>query len=326
MQDGVIDDIDDFVLQFMVVPMRDWLLDDGPICFGDDGQGFCLEDWLEHVCSYHLMNHPLRFARILMRAGYEPFFPTPTYVAEDGELWIQFYPNMFYYVYHLWDVDGWYGMFRGFKEELASSFVEMFVRVELYHRLASPAVETGKQRHWIVQVILEGLARSLAVTLSQPIHVIAVRKMLQFVGRETVYDRSWSAVLEIYNSQGLGGFFLGLAPRLLTELLPFLIVVLFRKVRFGFPATARYVCYTMESCSQMVEDVSLFGFHPPTWIIWNPFFIMSTVMAACGCSLEATRLPNMSQCQGLWACFVDLIRRRRFLDGGSHFWRYCSPL
>lgn len=53
--------------------------------------------------------------------------------------------------------------------------------------------------------------------ISSPFHVISVRMMAQFVGRETKYSSFLGSVMQIYKDEGLLGFFSGIIPRLLFD-------------------------------------------------------------------------------------------------------------
>ena len=46
---------------------------------------------------------------------------------------------------------------------------------------------------------IEVSARCAAVMISQPFHVIAIRSMAQFIGRETLYSTMKGSVIEIYS-------------------------------------------------------------------------------------------------------------------------------
>lgn len=56
------------------------------------------------------------------------------------------------------------------------------------------------------------------IIISQPFQVISVRMMAQFIGQESQYTSILGSIREIVASEGLGGLFSGLAPRLITEL------------------------------------------------------------------------------------------------------------
>lgn len=53
--------------------------------------------------------------------------------------------------------------------------------------------------------------------ISSPFHVISVRMMAQFVGKETKYDSIFGSIVQIYKDEGILGFFSGLIPRLLFD-------------------------------------------------------------------------------------------------------------
>lgn len=53
--------------------------------------------------------------------------------------------------------------------------------------------------------------------ISSPFHVISVRMMAQFVGRETKYDSLFGSITQIFKDEGILGFFSGLIPRLLFD-------------------------------------------------------------------------------------------------------------
>lgn len=66
------------------------------------------------------------------------------------------------------------------------------------------------------------LKRSVVVhaagaVISSPFHVISVRMMAQFVGRETKYSSILGSVVQIYKDEGFLGFFSGIIPRLLFD-------------------------------------------------------------------------------------------------------------
>lgn len=54
--------------------------------------------------------------------------------------------------------------------------------------------------------------------ITSPFHVISIRMMAQFVGRETKYDSILGSIVEIYKGEGISGFFSGLIPRLLFDI------------------------------------------------------------------------------------------------------------
>lgn len=69
--------------------------------------------------------------------------------------------------------------------------------------------KTNLKRDVVVQVS--------GVILSHPFHVITVRMMAQFIGRETVYKSLTGSVIEIYKDSGVLGFFSGMVPKLIFE-------------------------------------------------------------------------------------------------------------
>lgn len=56
------------------------------------------------------------------------------------------------------------------------------------------------------------------IVVTQPFHVISIRMMAQFVGRETLYKSLLGSMAEIYRHEGILGFFSGLMPKLLCDL------------------------------------------------------------------------------------------------------------
>lgn len=53
--------------------------------------------------------------------------------------------------------------------------------------------------------------------ISSPFHVISIRMMAQFIGRETKYTSVLGSIAQIYKDEGILGFFSGAIPRLLFD-------------------------------------------------------------------------------------------------------------
>lgn len=59
---------------------------------------------------------------------------------------------------------------------------------------------------------------SAGIVITQPFHVISLRMMAEFVGKETKYSSILSSIGEIYREEGILGFFAGFIPRLLCDI------------------------------------------------------------------------------------------------------------
>ncbi|KAK2169511.1 hypothetical protein LSH36_9g09043 [Paralvinella palmiformis] len=76
----------------------------------------------------------------------------------------------------------------------------------------------------------ETIARCSGVVVSHPFHVIMVRQMAQFIGKETTYNNIFSSVSEIYEKDGILGFFVSdsgiIPPKLMVTQVtyPFMLV------------------------------------------------------------------------------------------------------
>lgn len=61
------------------------------------------------------------------------------------------------------------------------------------------------------------VVHAAGAVISSPFHVISIRMMAQFVGRETKYTSILGSIGQIWKDEGILGFFSGLIPRLLFD-------------------------------------------------------------------------------------------------------------
>ncbi|MEQ2261842.1 Mitochondrial carrier 2, partial [Xenotaenia resolanae] len=90
----------------------------------------------------------------------------------------------------------------------------------------TPQVLGGQQKaaesslqHVVNETTKEMVARSCATIITHPFHVITLRCMVQFIGRETKYSGLFDSIVTVYREEGVLGFFAGLIPRLLADIL-----------------------------------------------------------------------------------------------------------
>jgi len=73
------------------------------------------------------------------------------------------------------------------------------------------AIHRYFRKFWMSTIL--GVA---SYTLCHPLKVVAVRAIVQFDGKETIYNNIIGAFKEIYNNEGIHGLFAGLAPLLIA--------------------------------------------------------------------------------------------------------------
>ncbi|KAA8592010.1 hypothetical protein FQN60_017384 [Etheostoma spectabile] len=62
-------------------------------------------------------------------------------------------------------------------------------------------------RSSLPQTTKEMIARSCATLVTHPFHVITLRCMVQFIGRETKHSGVFDSIVTIYREEGILGFF-----------------------------------------------------------------------------------------------------------------------
>jgi len=191
-----------------------------------------------YILCGSLALHPLTLVRTLIQAGVEPLQPTVRTSYFGNKTLV--YPGVYAYGKHIVSVDGWTGLFRGCIPQaiyavltqagldLMALPVHNFVFANLKKVLPPgpdvPDNEEGVYNlHFGVRRAFRRSVKATLLTLSvytvfHPFRVIAVRSMVQFDGRETMYNSIISAVKEIYNNEGMWGFFAGLTPLILCRI------------------------------------------------------------------------------------------------------------
>ncbi|KFQ20980.1 Mitochondrial carrier 2, partial [Mesitornis unicolor] len=182
----------------------------------------------------------------------------------------------------------------------------------------------------------EMVARSAATLITHPFHVITLRCMVQFIGRETKYSGTLSAFATIYREEGILGFFAGLVPRLLGDILslwlcnmlaylintyalenggsraPLLGAPWGLKVPFLFLQVSTMT--EMKSYSQAVT-----GFFAS--MLTYPFVLVSNLMAVNNCGLAGGLLPYAPTYSSWLDCWSQLHREGNMSRGNSLFFR-----
>lgn len=155
------------------------------------------------------------------------------------------------------------------------------------------------------------VSRLTAIIVSQPFHVITIRMMAQFVGGEKRYSGLLSSVAELYRENGVVGFFSGLVPRLLGDILS---IVLANSLAYLVNT------YLVEEADMKMYSTATISFVASA--LTYPFQVVSNCMAVSGSGLAASRPPYMPLYSSWLDCWSNLTERNQLRRGSSLLIRY----
>lgn len=123
-------------------------------------------------------------------------------------------------------VDGFYGCYRGLSPKIVGNIITSHFSERIADDMGMVKVdETEKddmteeeyEKRYITQLKRSVVVHAAGVIISSPFHVISIRMMAQFVGRETKYTSILRSIVQIYKDEGIFGFFSGVIPRLIFD-------------------------------------------------------------------------------------------------------------
>ncbi|XP_004051118.3 mitochondrial carrier homolog 2 isoform X1 [Gorilla gorilla gorilla] len=284
-----------------------------------------------------ILSQPLMYVKVLIQVGYEPLPPT---IGRNifGRQVCQL-PGLFSYAQHIASIDGRRGLFTGLTPRLCSGVLGTVVhgKVLQHYQESDKGEELGPGNvqkevsssfdHVIKETTREMMARSAATLITHPFHVITLRSMVQFIGRESKYCGLCDSIITIYREEGILGFFAGLVPRLLGDILSlWLCNSLAYLVNTYALDSGVSTMNEMKSYSQAVT-----GFFAS--MLTYPFVLVSNLMAVNNCGL-AGGCPPYSPIYTSWIdCWCMLQKEGNMSRGNSLFFRkvpfgktYCCDL
>uniref|UniRef100_A0A8C0G0K9 Mitochondrial carrier 2 n=1 Tax=Chelonoidis abingdonii TaxID=106734 RepID=A0A8C0G0K9_CHEAB len=221
----------------------------------------------------------------ILKVGYEPLPPTLGRNLFGRQVYQL--PGLFAYAKHIMKIDGRAGLFKGLTPRLCSGAIGTIVHSQVL-QVGRAGLE-GRSKHLAssccprLSTSREMVARSAATLVTHPFHVITLRCMVQFIGRETKY------------SLGPGGTpcsltccvsFRGLVPRLLGDVLSlWLCNMLAYLINTYALENGVSTMSEMKSYSQAVT-----GFFAS--MLTYPFVLVSNLMAINNCR---GKLPRAGQ-------------------------------
>ncbi|KAL0280192.1 UNVERIFIED_CONTAM: hypothetical protein PYX00_001564 [Menopon gallinae] len=267
------------------------------------------------------LTHPIEYAKFLIQIGYEPLPPRPTKTLFGRPALAL--PNVFGYISYIKSVDGTAGYFRGLSAKLCANIVNgvTFESVKESIRFESdikslideedvdPEVE---RRHKFAKDFMKELAgRTAAVITSHPFQVIAGRMMAEFIGGEHKYSSFIDAVKEIYRLSGISGFYAGIIPRLIGDLLAVCIIT-----------SCTYLIHVHCTDDKEIRNYCnvLVGFFASSFTY--PFHVVSNCMTVTASGLKAGSPPYMPEYKSWLNCWRHLKSTNQIKRGSTLFWRY----
>uniref|UniRef100_A0A8C0D498 Mitochondrial carrier homolog 2 n=1 Tax=Balaenoptera musculus TaxID=9771 RepID=A0A8C0D498_BALMU len=164
-----------------------------------------------------ILSQPLTYVKVLIQGGYEPLPPT-TGRNIFGQQFCQL-PGLSCYAQHVASINGKYGLFTGLTPRLCSGVLGSVVhgKVLPHYQECDKAEESGSGNVQKEETTREAMAHSAATLIIHPFHVITLRYMVQFIGRESKYCGLCDFLATIHREEVILGFFAGLIPRLLGD-------------------------------------------------------------------------------------------------------------
>lgn len=263
--------------------------------------------------------HPIEYIKVLIQLGYEPLPPRPT-TTFFGKPALAL-PGVFEYMGYVRKREGFFGLYRGVVPRVCGSVLSGYVfnkvtesiQLDVHEEDDEFEVRTTEDKvtDFLQITARDMLGRTVAVISTQPFQVIAVRSIAQFVGGETVYNGLISAFKEIYSNEGIFGFFSGLGPRILAEVLSLWI-----------SSSLTFVVN-----NYLVEDNDFKGYTSASMAfiasaITYPLNLVSNILAVNKCGLAAGSPPNMPLYHSWKDCWRHLSSQNQLKRGSSLLWRY----
>ncbi|NWZ71207.1 MTCH2 protein, partial [Acrocephalus arundinaceus] len=310
-----------------------------------------------------VLSQPLMYVKVLVQVGYEPLPPTLGRNIFGRQVYQL--PGLFSYAKHIVKVDGRAGLFKGLAPRLCSSAIGTVVHSKVLQELLSPPwgqhplsgqlfppdssfpLQPGASKKEPVssleQVLKETsremVARSAATLITHPFHVITLRCMVQFIGRETKYSGTLSAFATIYREEGILGFFAGLIPRLLGDILSLWLCNMLAYLINSYalengvgcaPGSGPQLCFEGIQVLSLLPQVSTMtemksysqavtGFFAS--MLTYPFVLVSNLMAVNNCGLAGGLLPYAPTYSSWLDCWSQLHREGNMSRGNSLFFR-----
>ncbi|XP_069479192.1 mitochondrial carrier homolog 2 [Ambystoma mexicanum] len=270
-----------------------------------------------------VLSHPLMYVKVLVQVGHEPYPPTlgrNIFGRQVNQL-----PGLFAYAKHIVKVDGKAGLFSGLLPRLCAGTVGTIVHSKVLQQFqeceqGEDTINGQKEMASSLDQVIketsrEMAARSAATLITHPFHVITLRCMVQFIGRETKYSGVFDSIVTVYREEGVLGFFAGLIPRLLGDIISLwlcnMLAYLINTYALDNGASGMS---EMKGYSQAVT-----GFFAS--MLTYPFVLVSNLMAVNNSGL-AGGLPPYAPVYSSWVdCWRQLSREGNLSRGNSLFFR-----
>lgn len=300
--------------------------------------------WANYIFRYavNTATHPFEYSKLLIQLGHEPIAPWPTKTLFGRPALAL--PSVFQYVSYIKGIDGFTGCYRGLAPKLcsclASSLTYQCIRERWQFNWERKRNRDSKvfgdtsgdegvgdedeeseeeeviseqeeRQRFVATLSRDFVGRTVAVVISHPFHVMAVRTMAQFVGGETLYSGIFASIREMYKESGVMGFFSGVVPRLMGELLALVI---------SSTATFAINTYLVEDPEIKTYTSATIAFLAGT--ITYPFHVVANCMAVTNCGLAAGSPPSMIHYVSWTDCWSHLSRTGQLKRGSSLLWRY----
>uniref|UniRef100_A0A8C6W2S4 Mitochondrial carrier homolog 1 n=1 Tax=Nannospalax galili TaxID=1026970 RepID=A0A8C6W2S4_NANGA len=276
-----------------------------------------------------------------LKVGHEPMPPTlGTNVLGRKVLYL---PSFFTYAKYIVQVDGKIGLFRGLSPRLMSNALSTVTRGSMKKVFPPDEIEQVSNKDdmktslkkVVKETSYEMMMQCVSRMLAHPLHVISMRCMVQFVGREAKYSGVLSSIGKIFKEEGLLGFFVGLIPHLLGD-----VVFL-----WGCNLLAHFInAYLVDdsvsdtpgglgndqnpgsqfSQALAIRSYTKFVMGIAVSMLTYPFLLVGDLMAVNNCGLQAG-LPPYSPVFKSWIhCWKYLSMQGQLFRGSSLLFRRVS--
>ena len=280
--------------------------------------------------------HPVRFVHVLIQLGHEPIPPERRY-SVIFHRYMYYWPGIIGYARAIARKDGWMELYRGIWGNLIVEVVNIVASTAL-----SPVVnslvgmlplsvypnngdvpDNEENIQTTRAILVRGvrmffnrlILRSSVTIIVQPFYTVAVRMIAQHVGKETIYNSVWGSLGEIYQREGMFGFYKGLVPALLGGVLA---TVMHVTIWVGLELAAKMINHEM-------GKTMIRGFVRPFLVSYiprsysYPFELMRAVMAANDSGLSIGMEPHVPKFQS-WRDSYWYLKSHHAMYRGSVFY------